>query len=97
MTSPRDAIIETLRTAKPLLDAKYGVRSLALFGSFARGDFRADSDVDVMVDFSRPIGMEIVDLCLEIERLLGKKVDLVSAKAIKPRMLPYIEKDLIYV
>ena len=93
----RDEIIKTLRRIKAELTLKYPIARLGLFGSRARGDARPDSDVDILVEFSMPVGLEIVDLAMELEALLGEKVDLVSRKAIKPRMLPFIEKDLMYV
>lgn len=70
---------------------------MALFGSYARNEAEGKSDVDIMVEFSSPVGFEFVDLAIELENILHKKVDLVSKKGIKPDMLPYIEKDLIYV
>jgi predicted nucleotidyltransferase len=81
----------------PLLKRKYPIESIAMFGSVARGESTSESDIDLLVDFSGPIGFEIVDLVLDLEELLETKVDLVSRKAIKPRMMPFIEKDLVYV
>ncbi|MCC6219660.1 MAG: nucleotidyltransferase domain-containing protein [Deltaproteobacteria bacterium] len=58
---------------------------------------RPNSDIDILVEFNRPIGMEIVDLVLELEKLLGGSVDLVSKKALKPELLKAIEQQINYV
>jgi len=76
---------------------KYGVKNLGIFGSFSRGDETERSDVDILVEFSEPIGLEFVVFAEELERLLDLNVDLVSKGAIKPRMLEQVKKDLVYV
>jgi predicted nucleotidyltransferase len=76
---------------------KYHVKQLGLFGSYARGDETQFSDLDIMVDFEAPIGLDFVTLAEELESLLGVKVDLVSARAVKPRMMESIKKELVYV
>ena len=94
----RQTIITTLKKAKPSLEKKYGVRDLALFGSYSRNEAHTDkSDVDIMVDFSQPIGLAFVDLADELEEILQLKVDLVSRRGIKPKYFTVIEPDLIYV
>ena len=88
----------TLKQAKPSLQKKYGVKDIALFGSYSRNTAVAGkSDVDVMVAFSQPIGLAFVDLADELEQLLQMKVDLVSRNGIKPKYFTVIEPDLIYV
>lgn len=87
----------TLQSAKSLLMAKYPIESLAIFGSFARGEATEQSDVDILVEFNGSIGWQFLTLADELEALLGLKVDLVSRKGIKPRYFEYIQKDLIYV
>lgn len=91
-------IITILQEAKPLLQKSYGFTSLALFGSYSRNTAIAGkSDIDVMVEFSEPIGIRFIDLADELEEILKHKVDLVSRKAIKPKYFKVIEQDLIYV
>ena len=91
-------ILATLKKAKPLLAKKYGVKDLAIFGSYSRNeDIAGKSDLDIMVDFSQPIGLAFVDLADELEGLLQLKVDLVSRGGIKPKYFTVIEPDLIYV
>lgn len=75
-----------------------GVKSLSIFGSVARSEEREDSDVDILVEFEGPVTFDtFMDTRFYLEDLLGRKVDLVLPQAIKPRMRPYVEKDLIQV
>lgn len=90
-------IRDLLKEKKPYLSNKYGVRALSIFGSAARGDGTDASDVDILVEFERPIGLEFVDLADELEQLLGARVDLVSKNGIKNKYLHQIESDLIDV
>ncbi|MBX2897776.1 MAG: nucleotidyltransferase family protein [Cyclobacteriaceae bacterium] len=94
----REDILTILRAHKAEIQKKYPVASLALFGSFARGEQTAKSDIDLLVEFNGPIGLEVVDLVEDLEKLLGvKKVDLISRKYLKPHYRPYIEADAIDV
>ena len=90
-------IQEKLRQAKVKLSEKYHINSIGLFGSVVRPDFRPESDIDIVVDFNQPIGIEFVDLADELERLLGRKVDLVSKTGIRPQYYRAIESDILYV
>ena len=87
----------TLHNNKQRLSEKYGMSTLAIFGSFRRGQEREDSDIDILVDFQKPIGIEFIDLAEELEILLHNKVDLVSLKGIKPQYYKHIENELTYV
>jgi len=90
-------IKQLLEHHKQRLKDKYHIKSIGLFGSVVRGDMNVRSDVDILVEFERPIGLDFVSLADELEEILGVKVDLVTPYAIKPRMMKYIERDLIYV
>jgi len=90
-------IIQILQQHKEELFKKYPIKTMALFGSYSRGEETPESDVDVMVELSGPIGIRFIDLNYEIEKLLSKKVDLVSKRGIKPGYLAFIEPDIIYV
>lgn len=90
-------IQEKLRQVKTRLFEKYHVNSIGLFGSIVRPDFTPESDIDIVVDFSQPIGIEFVDLANELEKLLGRKVDLVSRAGIRPQYYKAIEPDILYV
>jgi len=66
----------------------------ALFGSFARGEANQESDIDLLVKFSKPKGFDWLDAAFEIEDALGKKVDLVTEKGLSPHVREYVLKDL---
>jgi hypothetical protein len=88
-------ILETLREQHALLSQRYPLHRLALFGSWARGEAREDSDVDVLVEVDPSIGLRFVELGDELEAALGRPVDLVSRRAIKPSLWERIEPELI--
>jgi uncharacterized protein len=91
-------ILNILRSKKKDLEQRYPISELALFGSYARGDFNEDSDIDILVDFSSRIdGFDYIRLAHELEDSLHYKIDLVSRHAIKPGYLPFVEKNLIHV
>jgi predicted nucleotidyltransferase len=90
-----EEILATLREQRSVLSQRYPIRRLALFGSWARGDAREDSDVDVLVEVDPSIGLRFVDLGDDLEKALGRRVDLVSRRAIKPSLWKRIEPDLI--
>ena len=93
-------IKEILRSSEDLLKTKYRVRSLAIFGSYARGDQQATSDVDLLVEFEKPIGgFAFIELADQLEDLLGMKVDLLTPEMIRKNLLlkKSIEEDLIHV
>jgi hypothetical protein len=93
----RDEIVARLASFLPELEGRFGVRSLALFGSYATGVATETSDVDLLVDVDAMIGLEFVTLANVIETELGLPVDLVSVRAVKPRYREEIERDLVYV
>ena len=93
----REEILRVLAEGKPDLQKQFKVRKLALFGSYARGDQRPNSDVDILVEVDPAIGLEFVTLADRIEKLLGVGVDLVSSRALSSRAMEFIEPELIYV
>lgn len=93
----REEILEVLRRLKPYLAQKYHLSYLAVFGSVARGEATPSSDVDLLVEFAEPIGLEISDLGDELEAALGGSVDLVSRKFLRPRFLQAIAGEIIDV
>lgn len=90
-------IKNTLLAHQQRLSSKYGLSNLAIFGSYARNQQTEESDLDILVEFNRPIGLEFIDLADELEHILKLKVDLVSKKGLKERHLKSIEKELEYV
>ena len=89
--------MQILSQLKPELKQKYFVNSIGLFGSVVRDDFNEKSDIDIIVDFSKPIGIEFIDLADYIESKLRKRVDLVSRNGVKPKYFHQIESEIIYV
>ena len=79
------------------LERKFKVKELGIFGSYVRGEQKKRSDIDILVEFQEPIGLfKFMDLEEYLAELLGVKVDLVSKKALKPRIGEHIMKEVIY-
>ena len=90
----RSRALELLIQSKPLLVARYGVTQLALFGSTARNAARSDSDVDILVAFDGPATSErYFGVQFYLEDLFGVPIDLVSEKALRAELRPFIEKE----
>jgi uncharacterized protein len=90
-----DKIKSILFDLKPELTEKYGISSIGLFGSIVRDDFSGNSDI--IVDFSKPIGIEFIDLADLLERRLQRKVDIVSKNGTNQRFYYAIKAEIIYV
>ncbi len=74
-----------------------GVKSLALFGSAVRGEARADSDIDILVEFNRPIGLfSFIRLQHRLSEILGRQVDLVTPEALKPQLREQILEEILH-
>lgn len=91
------SVKQILTQLKPELRQKYFVSTIGLFGSIVRNDFTEKSDIDIIVDFSKPIGIEFIDLADYIESKLRKKIDLVSRNGVKAKYFHQIESEIIYV
>ncbi len=100
MSTPPDTetVRARLRALLPDLRARYAVRSLAIFGSYARGEQTPESDLDVLVEFDRaPDLYAFVELGLDLEEALGLTVDIGTQENLKPRALPTVLHDLVPV
>jgi predicted nucleotidyltransferase len=93
---PQDGIKEVLKKFKPILTEKYKVKQIGVFGSWARGEQSEESDVDLLVEFAEPIGWEFVDLKEFLEQILGRPVDLVTIRALKPQLKDRILREVIF-
>ncbi|CAN5678301.1 nucleotidyltransferase family protein [soil metagenome] len=93
----REEVISKLTAIKPYLSEKYSVTELALFGSYSRNEQTEQSDIDVMVDIEKPMGMKFLRLIEDIECLFENEVQVVGKKAIKPGYFKVIQQDLIHV
>ena len=94
----RAEVIAVLGAHREEIASRFGVRSLSLFGSVARDEARPDSDVDLVVEFEGPTTFDgHMGLLIFLEDLLGRRVDVVTAKGLKPRLRPLIDQDLVRV
>ncbi len=94
----RAETLATLTRHKQEIQRRFGVLSLALFGSRAREDARPESDIDILVEFdgaatsARYFGLQFF-----LEDLLGAPIDLVTTKALRPQLRPFVERDAVRV
>ncbi len=91
-------IEEIVKENKVLLTKQFKVKEIGIFGSVVRGEDKETSDVDILVEFVEPIGL-FKFLALEeyLSDLIGRKVDLVSKKALKPRIGKHILKEVAFL
>jgi uncharacterized protein len=93
-----EEITATIEALKPQLRERFKVKTIGVFGSYVRGEQTSKSDVDVLVEFEEPIGLfEFMDLEFFLADTLGVKVDLVSKKALKPRIGERILEEVVMV
>lgn len=97
----REKIAEILRENYPYLASAFGVKRIGLFGSYAKDTPTEASDVDVVVEFDRPIGFRFVEFAEYLERLLGKRVDVLTPAGIQgiriDQIAQAIEESTVYV
>lgn len=94
----RGDVLQQLASSKPELARRYGVTRLALFGSVARESARPDSDVDILVAFDGPAtSARYFGVQFFLEDLLGRRVDLVTDKALRSELRPYVEREAMHV
>ncbi len=98
MRQSLDAIKKILEQHKEKLREEYGVKEIGVFGSFVRGEAKEQSDIDILVEFERPIGFfKFLELEDYLSDLIGVRVDLVSKKALKPYIGKYILKEVVLI
>ena len=94
----RDEVLETLRKHKQVLRERFDVTGLALYGSFARNQATPDSDVDILVRFGGPAtSRSYFGTLFYIEDLLGRRIDLVTDKALRAEFRPFVEQEALDV
>jgi hypothetical protein len=89
-------ITAILRKAMPYLTEHFGIREMGIFGSYIRDEASPESDLDILVEFSRPIGWEIVELNEYLENLLELKIDLVTKQSLHPSIRSRILEEVQY-
>jgi predicted nucleotidyltransferase len=90
-------ISERLKAIKPELESRFKVSSIGYFGSFASGTQNQQSDLDLLVEFSQPVGWEFFTLENYLEHLLGLKVDLVTRNSLKEQIKDSILNQVLYI
>lgn len=97
----KEDITRVLRENYPYLASEYGVKRIGLFGSYAQNLPTEESDIDIVVEFDRPIGFRFTEFAEYLERLLGKKVDVLTPAGIQgiriKRIAQSIEESTVYV
>ena len=94
----KSEVLALLREHKPVMAERFGVVDLALFGSTVRDEAGPDSDVDILVSFDRPTDPDCYfGVQFYIEDLLGRPVDLVTDKALRAELRPYVEAEAVRV
>jgi predicted nucleotidyltransferase len=90
----REKILELLQVKYPFLATEFGVSKIGLFGSFAQGQPDETSDIDIVVEFDRPIGFQFIELVEYLENLLGRKVDVLTPAGIQGIRIERIAKSI---
>jgi hypothetical protein len=89
------SISDRLQAHRATLE-QMSVKSIALFGSTARGDDNSDSDIDILIEFSRPVGLfHFIEVKEFLEKVLGREVDLVTRAALKPQLRERILEEAV--
>ncbi|MBU7009042.1 MAG: nucleotidyltransferase family protein [Theionarchaea archaeon] len=89
-------IEEILRKHKPILKEKFKVKKIGVFGSYVQGEQSPASDIDLLVQFSEPVGWEFLDLKEFLESILSTTVDLVTVNALNPQIKERILDEVVY-
>lgn len=94
----RSSTLTLLAQHKQTLQTRFGVSDIALFGSTARDQATEQSDIDILVNFEQPANSKsYFGLLFYLEDLLGRPVDLVTTKALRSELRPYVERECIHV
>jgi predicted nucleotidyltransferase len=98
---PDEELTDIIKRELPYLIEHFGVKRIGLFGSFARGNPRSDSDVDILVEFERPVGFKFMEFADHLEQVLGRKVDILTPAGLRSirvkQIAREIEESVVYV
>lgn len=93
----QDYIKTKLKDLKPILYRDYSVKEIGLFGSFSNNTFTDESDIDIFVELEKPIGWKYFSLEIFLEKVFGRKIDLVTKNALKEQIKESILKQISYI
>ena len=97
----REELTQILQGEYPYLESEYGIRRIGFFGSYAKEEQTEDSDIDLVAEFKKPIGLKFIELTYYLEQILGKKIDLLTPEGIDSihfkKISESIRKGIIYV
>jgi predicted nucleotidyltransferase len=93
----RSEVIRKLQEIKPILQKEWAVKTVGLFGSFANESNTVSSDIDILVEFSSPVGWRFFALETYLEKELSHKIDLVTKNALKEQIKPLILNQVQYI
>lgn len=93
----REEILLKLTELKPVLYNEYSVKRIGIFGSFSDNSFSDHSDIDILVELEKPIGWKFFSLEIFLEKVFGRKIDLVTHNALKSQLKENILKQVQYV
>ena len=97
----RDQITKTLQEQQAYLRSEFGVAKIGLFGSYRKGTAQASSDIDLVIEFERPIGFRFMELAEYLETLLGRPVDILTPAGVAgirvPGVAAEIQNTVVYV
>ena len=88
--------VGTLNKNEREIKERFSVARIGIFGSFARGEERPDSDVDIYVEFSNPTYDNYIELVFYLENLFGRSVELVTTNGVSPYLVPIINKEVVW-
>ncbi len=89
-------VIDILKSHEREIKKRFGVKRIGLFGSFARGEQKDTSDVDILVEFEEPTFDNFMNLAFFLEDLFGRRVELVTPDSLSPYIAPYVKKEVVW-
>lgn len=89
-------VIDILKSHETEIKKRFGVNRIGLFGSFARGEQKDTSDVDILVEFEKPTFDNFMDLAFFLEDLFDRRVELVTPDSLSPYIAPYVKKEVVW-
>ena len=97
----REELTQILKEKYPYLESEYGIRRICLFDSYAKGEQTVNSDIALVAEFKKPIGLKFIELTDYLEKILGKKIDLLTPEGINSihfkKIANSIRDGIIYV